>query len=296
VTAAAARWLDGLEAVADRFDHVLLDQWGVLHDGRRVHDAARDCVAALQRAGKAVIVLSNSGKRADANAERLAALGLPRSLYTALVSSGEAAWQALQRRDAAPFEGLGRRCWLIVRGGDRSLVEGLDLELVDGPEAAEFVLLGGLDEALADIALWRPRLALAAARGLPLICANPDLQSVTPAGLVPAPGALARLYERQGGLVTYFGKPHPPIYRRCLAMLGDPPPASVLAVGDSLDHDVLGGHRAGLATLLVTSGVHAPAFAAAASRQAALDALAGAGPRPDFMMERLAWRAGREQR
>ncbi|MFO1055976.1 MAG: TIGR01459 family HAD-type hydrolase [Dongiaceae bacterium] len=291
MTAAGARWLDGLEAVADRFEHVLLDQWGVLHDGRQVHPAARDCVAALQRAGKGVIVLSNSGKRADANADRLAELGLPRALYTALISSGEATWQALSRRDVAPFDTLGRRCWLVVRGGDRSLVDGLDLDLVDGPEDADFVLLGGLDEKLADIALWRPRLAVAAARGLPLICANPDLKAVTPAGLMPAPGALARLYERQGGQVTWLGKPHPPIYRRCLAMLGDPPPSAVLAIGDSLEHDILGGHRAGTATLLVTTGVHAAVFDAAASREAAMEALVGAAPYPDFVMERLAWRA-----
>jgi HAD superfamily hydrolase (TIGR01459 family) len=295
MTPPAPRWIDGLEAVADRFGSVLLDQWGVLHDGRAVHPAARDCVAALQRAGKPVIVLSNSGKRADANAARLAELGLPRGLYTALVSSGEATWQALRRRDMAPFDRLGPRCWLVVRGGDRSLVEGLDLDLVDGPEAADFVLLGGLDEALADIALWRPRLAVAAARGLPLICANPDLKAITPAGLVPAPGALARLYERQGGQVTWLGKPHPPIYRRCLAMLGEPAPETVLAVGDSLDHDIAGGHRAGLGTVLIASGVHAPAFVGAASRETALDTLAGIGPRPDFAMQRLAWRAAQEQ-
>ena len=57
--------IDALSAIADRFDHVLLDQWGTLHEGSAVFPAARDCLAKLKAAGKHVLVLSNSGKRAQ---------------------------------------------------------------------------------------------------------------------------------------------------------------------------------------------------------------------------------------
>src|SRR5215469_5457333 len=50
--------IPGLSAIAERYDHVLLDQWGVLHDGRAIFPAAGAAVAALRRAGKQVLVLS----------------------------------------------------------------------------------------------------------------------------------------------------------------------------------------------------------------------------------------------
>src|SRR5579863_523788 len=69
--------ITGLGAIVERFDHVLLDQWGTLHEGKAIFPEAVECVARLRQAGKRVLVLSNSGRRADDNQQRLAALGLP---------------------------------------------------------------------------------------------------------------------------------------------------------------------------------------------------------------------------
>merc|ERR1719223_2128473 len=52
-----------------------------------------------------------------------------------------------------------------------------------------------------------------AARRLPMLCANPDLQVTLPNGeRGHMPGLIARLYEEQGGAVTYYGKPHGPAF------------------------------------------------------------------------------------
>jgi len=287
----APDYVEGLSAIAECFDHVLLDQWGVLHDGRRVYPGVRDALVGLRRAGKRILVLSNSGRRAAENAERLATLGLPRDSFDFLVTSGEATWRALQHGDGAPFGRLGRRCLLITRGDDRSVVAGIDLDLVERPRDADFILLGGFDDGFADPALWAPILDEALSHGLPMICANPDLTMITPSGLAPAPGRMARDYAEKGGEVVHVGKPYAPIYGACLELLGNPDPARVLAVGDSLDHDILGGRRMGMPTALVIAGVHAPAFAAAASpteKVRVAEALAGES-RPDWVMPTLAW-------
>ncbi|MBX6322104.1 MAG: TIGR01459 family HAD-type hydrolase, partial [Rhodospirillaceae bacterium] len=238
--------IDRLREIADRFDHLLIDQYGVLHDGRRVFPGVIECLERLRAAGKRTLVLSNSGRRAAANAARLAALGLAPALYDGIVTSGEATWRGLRARTPPPFDRLGRRCCAITRGGDRSILDGLDIALVDGPDEADFLLLAGLDDAAADPALWRKRLAGAAARGVPLICANPDVAMFGATGLLPGPGAVAAAYAEIGGPVHLIGKPEGLIYACCLAELGLPDPGRVLAVGDSLDHDVLGGNRAGL--------------------------------------------------
>lgn len=281
--------ISGLREIADRFDHVLLDQWGTVHEGKAVFPEARDCIRALRAAGKRVLILSNSGKRSDDNAERLAKLGLPQDEHDGVVTSGEVLWHGLQERAVAPFDRLGRRA-LLIGSNVLSMVEGLDVVAVTNPARAEFIWLASLDETNADPEAWRDDLEAFLARGLPMLCANPDLTMFTSKGLLPAPGALARLYAELGGTVHYIGKPHAAIFGAALRQLGDPGPERVLVVGDSLDHDIEGGRRAGMLTALITSGVHGKALAEARDMGAAIRDLAGDPKRmPDWAMPRLIW-------
>ena len=82
--------IDGLERIIDAFDHVLLDQWGVLHDGRQIYPQIQECLDHLRRRGKTVTILSNSGRRGSENARRLERLGLPPSAYDRIITSGDA--------------------------------------------------------------------------------------------------------------------------------------------------------------------------------------------------------------
>ena len=260
--------MSGTEAVPDlaplaaRYDGFLLDQFGVLHDGRKLFPGVAAALARLKAAGKPVVILSNSGKRAAVNEARLADLGLARETYAALVSSGEVAWQGLRERREEPFTNLGRACLFFSRGGDRSAVEGLDLQLLEEPTGADFVFLSGLDPDAGAAADCRSRLSEARRLGLPLLCSNPDLTAIEGDGLAPAPGRFAQAYAEAGGTVHWIGKPAPLIYRAALRRLGLPPPR-VLAVGDSLDHDIAGAAGVGLDSALVTAGIHRADFAEA---------------------------------
>jgi HAD superfamily hydrolase (TIGR01459 family) len=280
----------GLREIADRFDSVLLDQWGALHDGRQVFPAARACVERLQAAGKRVLILSNSGKRAEENIRRLAKLGLPRSAYDALLTSGEAAWLGLRNRTEPPFSTLGRRCFLITRGPDPSIVEGLDLEVATDLAVADFIFLAGVDDDRAEVETWRPLFAEAVQRRLPMLCANPDLTMFAATSLLSAPGALGQFYESLAGQVHYVGKPHAPIFAAALRVLGEPAADRVLVVGDSLDHDILGGNRAGMLTALIVSGVHAATLSAAADpTQAVLRLARDSAHLPHWILPDLRW-------
>lgn len=279
----------GLREIADRFDHVLLDQWGTVHEGKAVFPEARDCIRALRAAGKRVVILSNSGKRSDDNAERLAKLGLPADEHDGVLTSGEVVWRGLQERAAPPFDQLGRRA-LLIGSNVLSMIDGLDVVAVTNPMRAEFIWLASLDETNANPEAWRDDLEAFAARGLPMLCANPDLTMFTSKGLLPAPGAVARFYAQLGGTVHYIGKPHAAIFAAALRQLGDPKPERVLVLGDSLDHDVEGGRRAGMLTALITSGVHGKAMAEVRDMSAAIRDLAGDPKRtPDWAIPRLTW-------
>lgn len=279
--------IEGVHMIADGFDHVLLDQWGTLHEGQGVFPPARDCVARLRQAGKRVLVLSNSGKRASSNAARLASLGLPADAYDGILTSGEVTWLGLKMRTREPFSKLGRSCFLIARGGDQAIVDGLDLDLVTDIGKADFILLAGLDDALAEPEKWRACLTEAAARGLPMLCANPDLAMFGASGLIPAPGALARFFETLGGCVSYVGKPHAPIFAAALERLGRLDPARVLMIGDSLEHDVAGARQAGMLTLLLRSGVQRDQARNSASRNR--QPAGGNAPMPHWTMHHLTW-------
>ena len=282
--------IPGLHSIADNFDYVLLDQWGTLHEGKSIFPKARDCVMRLRAASKHVLVLSNSGKRAASNRRRLAALGLPPDAYDGVLSSGEVTWKGLRERGRDPFMSLGHICFLIARDGDRSIVDGLNLDVAADVSAADFILLAGLDDTASELEPWRDRLTVAAQRGLPMLCANPDLLMFGATGLLPAPGALARFYETLGGKVAYVGKPHAPIFAAALEQLGDPDPRRVLMIGDSLDHDIAGARAAGLLTLLLSAGVHGAALGKLPDRAVAIRRLVGSDARmPHWTMTHLAW-------
>ncbi|WP_316396301.1 TIGR01459 family HAD-type hydrolase [Bradyrhizobium sp. 33ap4] len=287
---ADATAIAGLHAIVDRFDHVLLDQWGTLHEGLAVFPAALECVARLREAGKRILVLSNSGKRAGSNQRRLATLGLPPDAYDGVLSSGEVTWRGLHAREQAPFAELGRACFLISRDGDRSIVDDTDLVVVSNMREADFILLGGLDDDAAEPERWREPLATAAARQLPMLCANPDLVMFGVAGLIPAPGALAAFYHSLGGTALFVGKPHPPMFAAALDQLGRPPPDRILVIGDSLDHDIAGGRTAGMLTLLIGSGAHRATLAQASDLPRAIQTVAGTAARmPHWTMDHLTW-------
>ena len=284
--------LSGLGDVSDRFDAVILDQWGVLHDGGRPYPGAVACLEALAAHGKPMVVLSNSGKRANANRARLAEIGLPVALLTAVVTSGEATFQAIAA-DALPFPVRGGRMLLFSRGGDRDIVDGLDVTLVDDPNAADTVLLAGTDMPQRPAADYLASLSVAADRGLPMICANPDVTGLAPGGLIAGPGSLAIRYEQMGGRVQWVGKPDPLIYESCLEALGHPPRHRLLAVGDSLTHDIAGGRGVGLATVLIAGGIHGPALRAPIDADDPRPPLARLidefGERPNWVLPTLRW-------
>jgi HAD superfamily hydrolase (TIGR01459 family) len=99
----------GLADLASRYRGLIVDQWGVLHDGARPYAAALECLAQLRAAGKRIVLLSNSGKRTAINRARLAEIGIDGSLYDTIVTSGEATWQALAERTEPFFAARGRR-------------------------------------------------------------------------------------------------------------------------------------------------------------------------------------------
>lgn len=247
--------LDGIGPLAERYQVFLLDQFGVLHDGQAPYPGAVEALSALKRAGKTVVLISNSGKRARPNEDRLLKLGFAAGSWDHFVSSGEVAWRSFDDMAASGELRSGTKCLLISRDNDRTAIEGLPFVLTEAGEDAELVLISASEGDRHDLDHYRRLLAPAAARRVPCFCTNPDRIMLTAVGPRFGAGEIADLYESLGGSVTCIGKPYPAIFDAALALAGEPDRASAVCIGDSVEHDVAGGNGAGVATALVLSGI-----------------------------------------
>lgn len=281
--------IPGLSAVADRYDVLLSDVWGVIHNGRESFAAA--CAALIRwRAERGpVILISNAPRPSSAVHSQLDQLGVPREAWSAFISSGDATRILLGGRAPGP-------AWAIGPEKDAPLYEGLDLAFA-GPETAAFIsCTGPYDDDVEGPDDYEERFAIALARGLPMICANPDLVVQKGDRLIYCGGALAQRYEQMGGQVIMAGKPYAPIYELCLAeaqlMLGRPlDRARVLCIGDAVATDAKGANEQGLDMLFVASGIHGAETIGpdGLDAQAVETLLAKDGARATYAIADLAW-------
>jgi len=287
------RAIAGLSSLLERFDGFIVDQWGVLHDGVTSYPGAIDCLRRLRASGKHVVVLSNSGKREEENVRQMQRLGFDASLFDRFIGAGEDARAAIAARESAFHRTLGTRCFPFTRDGDVSLLEGLGLEIVGSVEAADFLAVIGIDSPQRNCVDYESELQAGIERGLALVCANPDIVRVSPQGTLEAPGVLAQRYEALGGRVFYHGKPYPAIYRSCLNAMPQCAAERVVTVGDSMEHDVLGARRAGLASVFVAGGIHAEVLVTQWGEMPTLERwqrfAADAAVKPDYLLAALVW-------
>jgi HAD superfamily hydrolase (TIGR01459 family) len=276
--------LRSIAELAATSDAWIVDIWGVMHNGVRVHTAAAEACRTFRAAGGTVMLLSNAPRPFQSVVPHMASLGVPADAYDAGVTSGDVTRDMLRRWQ-------GRRLLHIGPERDQPLREGLDIALAPAAEA-EVVLCSGLynddTETPADYAEMLDALA---ARGVPMICANPDILVERGDKLIYCAGALAENYATKGGEVHYAGKPHLPVYERTLAEIarlrGQPiEKARVLAVGDGVATDLAGAHAAGLRSVFVASPIFAPD---GLSAEVLAELFAGRPPAPVAAMTALAW-------
>lgn len=229
----------------------IVDLWGVVHNGVAAFPASLDALARF-REGRAapVVLVSNAPRPQQLVYQQLDRLGVPRGLYDAVVTSGDAARDALAGRAGARVRHIGPH-------RDLPLFDGLDLRLVADMAAADLVVCTGLlDDEVETADDYRDELEAARALGLTMVCANPDRIAARGNKIILCAGALARAYEAMGGTVEWHGKPHAAVYHRALDLLGTAPDQTIV-IGDGIETDIPGANRQGIPALLVTGGVHA---------------------------------------
>lgn len=285
--------LSGFAPLAERYDGFVLDLWGVIHDGINAFPHAIETLRRLRAANKRTLLLSNVPRPNAAVQTMMQRMGIEDALYTDILTSGEAVRRALQSPPDLWWAELGQRVFHLGPARDLPVLDDLPLERVAEPANADFVLNTGPDDHRnpSDMNEFEPVLQDCAKRGLPMICANPDLEVIRGGVRVLCAGSLALRYQELGGDMRALGKPDPAIYQPVLQQLGLPP-ERVLAVGDSLRTDIAGAAGVNMDACWVLDGIHGAALrdASGGFDTALADAMAReADVRPVTTIPRFQW-------
>lgn len=259
-----SRIIPSLAAISADYDTLLCDLWGCLHNGRAPYPAAVAALRAFRRTGGTVALLTNAPRPNRFVMAQLDRMGVPRDAWDLIVSSGDAAQIAMHRG------AVGQKVYHIGPEKDdgffasppEDVAAPLPIVRVPLDDAEGIVCTGPFDEVNETPEDYHATFLEARARGLTLLCANPDIVVDMGETRIYCAGALAQYYDGMGGRSLYFGKPHPPIYdltRERLAAMGRRA-ESVLAVGDGIFTDIQGGLGEGIDTLFVTGGLEAARF------------------------------------
>jgi len=285
-------FLAGLESVAVRYDVILCDVWGVVHNGLKAFEAAGDALTRFRAGGGCVVLVSNAPRPGAAVLRMLDKLNVMRSAFDAIVTSGDLTRTAIAKRPGQTVFHLGPE-------RDYSLFKDLDVRFGGVEDAAYVVCSGFFDDERETVEDYRPMLERMRAQNLWMICANPDLVVERGDRLIPCAGAIAHAYEERGGEVLYTGKPHRPIYEAALARAAElrggarVEIARVLAIGDAIRTDVAGAAALGIPALFVTRGIHAAELTSAdgtTDARLVREWLAQQAVQPQAFTDRLVWR------
>lgn len=239
--------ITSIQDIVEKYDTFLLDQWGVLHNGGDMFPNALKTLHMLKDMGKKVMILSNSGRPRTFTYDRMAHAGVTRDMYHDVMTSGDHIRYAYAQ---GRFDYLGNTPYIMYDDPAFEHLAGRDI--IHTPlQDATYVLCCS---PRGDESRWKSDLEHALSRGLEMVCSNPDRFACSPDGTLHyCPGYVADMYINMGGTVHYFGKPYAEMYTLCKDLAGGW--GNAVCVGDSLHHDVLGAHTAGLDSVFITTGI-----------------------------------------
>jgi HAD superfamily hydrolase (TIGR01459 family) len=237
-----------------------LDLFGLLHNGVSTYPGTIDCLQSLRNANRTICLISNTPKPSRESRHDLADKGITEDLYDHFVTAGDTAYKALSARDDAFHRQCRGKVWFIGTQPFQTLLDGLDVTQVEGPEDADFILnvIPGTGPTNRDF--MRRQFETAITRDLPMVCANPDRVVHIGESLHECAGTYAAIYEAMGGRVAWHGKPFSAIYARARELCGTDK-GDICALGDSLQTDIAGANGFGIAGVLNLRGIHWEEFA-----------------------------------
>ncbi len=250
-------YLESISEIINKYQNFIIDQWGVMHDGKKGYSHAIKTIDFLVKKKKNLFIISNSSKRKKSSEQNLPKLGFKKNSFINVLTSGEMIWQTIHKK-YSEFKG-NINCFHIY---DHSKEDGiqfrknLNFTFVEKIDDADFILACTpfLNMQPVD---YLPILNKALNKNIPMYCANPDFETIESNNShnIYCMGAIAEIYKKIGGEVIIQGKPEKEIYIEATKSITLDKTKTV-AIGDSIFHDVKGANNFFIDSVLVKSGIH----------------------------------------
>ena len=248
--------IKSIKEILDDYDNFIIDQWGVMHDGKFGYDHAFISIDLLNSNNKNLFIISNSSKRSKSSRNKLPKLGFKKNSFINIVTSGEMIWQFLKKK-YLDYNNK-KNCFHIYDEEKEDGIDfrdGLNFNFVEKIEEADLILACTPYVKLQPID-YIPLLEVAIKKELTMYCANPDFETVdSNSNNVFCMGAISEIYKKMGGNVIIKGKPDLSIYSETTNQINLEKKRTV-AIGDSLFHDIQGANNFEIDSVLVKSGIH----------------------------------------
>ena len=235
----------GLKSIINDFDLLFIDIWGVLHNGINLFNDSVYALDQIERLNKEYVLLTNAPRPNSTVIKFLKKMGLDQSKCDKVFTSGQAALKYLN----SDFKKL--KFYHIGPPRDFDLFKLFEEYKVDNIEDCDFLLCTGLFEDFEkDLKFYEKLFQNKVDKKL--ICTNPDL--VVDRGEIRefCAGSVAKVFERLGGKVEYFGKPYPLVYNQAATINNK----KVLCIGDNLNTDIKGANIQNFKSLFILNGIH----------------------------------------
>ena len=237
--------LNGLQSIADNYDLFYIDLWGVVHNGVNLHEKAITVLNELLKKNKMFVLLTNAPRPNKTVQNFLEKMGMDKALRDQVFTSGEAALNYLKKSY------LSKKFYHIGPPRDFDLFYLFEKNKCEDISDSQYLLCTGLfDNHDKDLKFYKDLLEKHITKKM--ICTNPDL--IVDRGEVRelCAGSVAMVFEKMGGEVVYFGKPHPEVYNQSI----DNKNKKILAIGDNLNTDIKGANLLNYDSLLISNGIH----------------------------------------
>ena len=171
-------------------------------------------------------------------------------MYDYCITSGQIALNFLEKDIYSKY---GKKCFPLKLPKEKKKF--FNLDCTTSFKKANFAMIADLKSGLT-VLDFAEDLDNMLKHKLPLLCANPDYLVHNNDNLSMCGGTIANLYSDLGGKVFRYGKPYKPIYEDIIKKMKIRDRKKVLAVGDSLWHDIDGGNKMNFDTLWIKNGIH----------------------------------------
>ncbi|MDC3107592.1 TIGR01459 family HAD-type hydrolase [Paracoccaceae bacterium] len=252
-------FINTFSEISDNYTAVICDLWGCLHDGINSFPAALSALEEFKASSGKVILVTNAPRPIKNVEYQIENLGIRKIHYDMLLTSGELTSKYVNKickSKLSIFHIGGKRHHSIFKNMIDEKKISIEIENIVNTDL--IVCTEPFDPSRDRLSDYDNILRAGIEKNLTFLCANPDLVVDVGDTREMCAGSLASMYEKLGGKVIYFGKPHNNIYQEVYSFLniGDKAKEhSILCIGDGLTTDIRGANNEKLDSLLVIGGL-----------------------------------------